>query len=243
MASAYLAARSLPGSDDPAWKSTGCPCGERGTSSGPATSKCGPEWLIAWIFAGSTNRGATLSPTMASSSQLSHNFNATWRNSSARWYRAAGSGWFGTPEVGRGRGIGGRHDVPAGPAAAHVVECGEPPSQTVRVVVGGGRCRDQPDVGGRPGQGRDQGDRVERVERAKLGLVLENWMVGEENRVELAALGDAGQFDVVADVGDARTRSVSGRRHAASCWPMLRRNALRCNCLAGAAIATSSFGR
>lgn len=110
----------------------------------------------------------------------------------------------GEAEVGRGALVGGGHHVPAGPALAHVVEGGEAAGQAVRVVVGGRGGRDEPDLAGGRRQRGHQGDRVERVERAELGLALEDRVVGEEDRVEFPAFGDAGEFDVVVDVGDGR---------------------------------------
>ena len=40
--SAVRAASSMPTSEEPAWATTGRPCGERATFSGPRTVKCLP---------------------------------------------------------------------------------------------------------------------------------------------------------------------------------------------------------
>nr|BFE73395.1 hypothetical protein GCM10020092_066960 [Actinoplanes digitatis] len=91
-------------------------------------------------------------------------------------------------------------DVPAGPATADDVERGEPPRQVVGLVVGGRRGGDQADPLGRPGERGEQHGRLEHPGRAAPDLVPEHRPVGEEERVELAPLGDAGQVLVVLDV-------------------------------------------
>ena len=48
--SAFLAAKSRPRGDAPAWQITGRPCGLRGVFSGPRTEKCLPRWWIGATF-------------------------------------------------------------------------------------------------------------------------------------------------------------------------------------------------
>jgi hypothetical protein len=64
-------------------------------------------------------------------------------------------------EVAGGLGSGGGDDVPAGPAAADVVEGGEAAGEVVRGVVGGGGGGDQADVLRGDGQRGEQGDGFE----------------------------------------------------------------------------------
>ena len=72
-ASAYRAANSLPSSDEPAWTSSGWPCGERGRLSGPRTRKYSPGVVdrVDPVDV-ARRRPPALSPSAASSSQLSH---------------------------------------------------------------------------------------------------------------------------------------------------------------------------
>ena len=81
-------------------------------------------------------------------------------------------------EVLRGRLGGGGDDVPARPAAADVIERGEPAGQVERVVVGRGRGGDQPDVAGHPGQRGEQQGRLERAARAVRGVAPQRRGVG-----------------------------------------------------------------
>ncbi len=96
--------------------------------------------------------------------------------------------------------------VPARPSPAEVVQRGERPRQVVRLVVGGGCGRDEPDAGGGGGQRREQGRRFEGVvdhrDPAQHLLVGEGHPdeVGEEERVEAGSLGGPRQFDQVPDV-------------------------------------------
>ena len=92
-------------------------------------------------------------------------------------------------EVLRGRLGRGRDDVPAGPAAADVIERGEPAGEVVRVVVGGGRGGDQPDPAGHPGQRGEQDGRLERAARTVFRVAPQRRAVGQEDRVEGAAFG------------------------------------------------------
>ncbi len=83
-ASAYFAAKSFPLSEDPACTSSGLPCSERGTLSGPRTRKRGPAWSMVCTLDGSAKVPDAASRTSASSSQLSHSAVATSTNSAAR---------------------------------------------------------------------------------------------------------------------------------------------------------------
>ena len=74
------------------------------------------------------------------------------------------------PEVLRGVPPGRGHDVPAGPAAADVVQRGEPAGQVVRLVVRGRRGSDEPDPAGHPGQRGEQHGRLERAARPVPGV-------------------------------------------------------------------------
>ena len=46
----------------------------------------------------------------------------------------------------------------------------------------------------------EQRSRLEDADRPVARVVLQRWRVGEEDRVERAGLGDAGELDVVLDV-------------------------------------------
>ena len=82
--SAVRAARFMPTPEDPACATTGRPCGERDTFSGPRTRKWRPLWFSMCIFAGSNHWPVALSCRKASSSQLSHRPRTTSWNSAAR---------------------------------------------------------------------------------------------------------------------------------------------------------------
>ncbi|MNI95000.1 hypothetical protein D3C73_1531960 [compost metagenome] len=84
-ASAYLPASAMPSSDEPAWKITGCPCGERWMLSGPSTWKKRPLWSRRRNFSGAKNVPLSRSRTNASSSHESHRPCTTSRYSSAIW--------------------------------------------------------------------------------------------------------------------------------------------------------------
>src|SRR5579859_6482975 len=86
-----------------------------------------------------------------------------------------------------------------------MVVTGAPAGQVVRLIVGGGGGGDQSDVLGDRGERGEQHGGFERAGRAAAQVVPQHRAVGEEQRVELAAFGDAGQVLVVADV-DVRER-------------------------------------
>ncbi len=97
------------------------------------------------------------------------------------------------PEIERRVRIGGGHDVPAGAAAAEMIERGEPPGDVIGRIEGGRAGGDQADMLGHLRQGRQQRERLERghgvaalegVERH----VEHGHVVGHEEGVELAAL-------------------------------------------------------
>ncbi|GAA3310975.1 hypothetical protein GCM10020295_79470 [Streptomyces cinereospinus] len=106
------------------------------------------------------------------------------------------------PEVaGLVHGAGG-DDVPAGPAAADVVQGGELAGGVEGLVEGGGDGGDQAHVLGDRRQGRQQGERFEAAERVVADLAPQGQSVGEEDGVEQAALGGACEVLEVAQVGD-----------------------------------------
>ena len=94
-------------------------------------------------------------------------------------------------EVQRGVRVGGGDDVPAGAAAADVVERGEAAGDVVGRVEGGRAGGDQADVLGRLRQRRQQGERLERGHRVaalqRIDRHVEHGqVVGHEEGVELA---------------------------------------------------------
>jgi hypothetical protein len=100
-----------------------------------------------------------------------------------------------------GAGVEAGHHVPAGPAAADVVERGEPAGEVERRVVGRAGGGDEPDVLGVGGDGRQQGERLEPVQVVRRVGGVDELAVHDEQRVEQRLLGDLGRLDVVADVG------------------------------------------
>lgn len=70
MTSAVDAANSRPSPESPAWMTTGCPCGERGTVNSPEISKCCPVCVNG--------------REVPSGVQESHNSRAVATNSAAR---------------------------------------------------------------------------------------------------------------------------------------------------------------
>src|SRR5690606_16872952 len=87
---------------------------------------------------------------------------------------------------------GGGHDVPAGSAAADVVERGESAGQVVWLVVRRRRGRDQANVAGRAGNRGEQDRRLEGAARSPADRIQQDRAVGEEDRVELAPFRDLG---------------------------------------------------
>ena len=104
-----------------------------------------------------------------------------------------------------GRHAGG-DQVPAGAPAADVIERGELPRHMERLVVARRRGAGQPDALGDAGERRDQRDRLEigdvlRRARQRIHMRLAHAdVVGEEDHVELAALGGPRDLDVVLEV-------------------------------------------
>src|ERR1700722_3547715 len=119
--SATRAAWSRPVGDEPAWKMTGRPCGLPGNGSGPRTEKYFPTKSISCTRSDRANRPDSLSPTMAPSPQLSHDVDELVAAVVALGgvgvgVKAGAAEHLGGRRVGRGDG------VPAGAAAAGVVQ-------------------------------------------------------------------------------------------------------------------------
>ncbi len=117
------------------------------------------------------------------------------------------------PEVLAGEGVGGGHHVPGGPAAAEVVQGGEPAGEFVglveRGVDRGGESEASGDRGQRVehGQGLGAADHVQVVEAA---LVLtQPQPLGEEEEVEQTAFGGAREVLEGGEV-DLRARARIG---------------------------------
>ena len=104
------------------------------------------------------------------------------------------------PEVGRLLSSGRGDDVPAAPAAAHVVDRRQPPGQVVGVVVGRRDGGDEPDAARRLRQRRQQRQRLQLARRPELARAHRRRAVGQEQRVELRALGQPGQADPVVQI-------------------------------------------
>lgn len=103
-----------------------------------------------------------------------------------------------------GRRIGrGRHDVPAHPAAADVVDGGEQPREIIRLVIGGGGRGDEADLFGDGGQGRQHGDRLQPVAGGITDIGVQHRRIGKEDGVQLCRLGLAGDILVEPYIGDA----------------------------------------
>ncbi|GAA0544539.1 hypothetical protein GCM10010390_53340 [Streptomyces mordarskii] len=103
-------------------------------------------------------------------------------------------------EVGGLDGPGRGDDVPAGPAAADVVDGREPAGEVVRLVVRRRHGRDEADPAGRLGQRGEQRQRLELARRPELAGTDEGRVVREEQRVELGILGELCQLDPVPQV-------------------------------------------
>jgi hypothetical protein len=82
---------------------------------------------------------------------------------------------------------GRRDDVPARSPVADVVERGELARQLERLVIRGGRGRDQSDAFGEHRDRRQQRHRLEVIAGAVTHVAAEREIVGEEDRVELRA--------------------------------------------------------
>ena len=107
----------------------------------------------------------------------------------------------------RRRGRGG-DDVPAGPAAADVVERGEPAGQVERLVVGRGRRGDQSDVLGHRGDRRQQGRSARGLGRSSGRRCRpERRAVGEEDASRACRARRSGR----APGSARRPRAATGR--------------------------------
>ena len=100
-----------------------------------------------------------------------------------------------TPEVQRRLGVVGGDDVPPDPPTGHVIGGRQPARQLVGLVVGGRRGADQADLTpDHPDRG-EQRDRVVAQLREVVGAKQrQRGRVGEEHRVEQAALSDRGRL-------------------------------------------------
>jgi hypothetical protein len=110
-------------------------------------------------------------------------------------------------EIERLRQIGRRYHVPAGTAGADVIERGELAGHVVRLVVAGGRRRNEANALGLPRDAGQQSDRLEichvlRPAAQRLQVsVAHRQRVSEKHEIELRPLTHLRQFDVVAKVG------------------------------------------
>jgi hypothetical protein len=95
-----------------------------------------------------------------------------------------------------------RDDVPAGAAAADVIQRSEQARQIVRLGVGRRSRCDQADPRGGRGNCREQSDRLEPETRRVTDVVGEYWAIGEEDRIELVRFGALRQLLIVGDVED-----------------------------------------
>ena len=113
-------------------------------------------------------------------------------------------------EVGRRPGVAAGDDVPAGPSAADQVQAGQAAGHVERVVVGRGHGRDQAQVPGGHGEGRQQRHRLEPVEVVRRRVGGDELAVDDEDEVELGRLGQPGLLDVPVhvDAGVARDLRV-----------------------------------
>src|SRR5579863_9640199 len=91
-------------------------------------------------------------------------------------------------------------NVPAGPAAADVVQRGDAPGQVERGVVGRARRSDQADVLRVRRNGRQQRQRLQPVQVVRRVIGVDELTVDDEERIEEPPLGELGPVDVVVDV-------------------------------------------
>ncbi len=94
-----------------------------------------------------------------------------------------------------------RHHVPAHPAAGYVIQRGELAGHVEGLRVGDAQRRHQPDALGDRGQGREDRDRLEAVQVVRARFLIDGQAVGDEQEVELAALGGLRSVAVIAEVG------------------------------------------
>ena len=112
---------------------------------------------------------------------------------------------LGQPEIQRGVGIGGGDQVPAGAAAADMVERGKAAGDHIGRLEGRRGGGDQPQMLGAHRQHRQQGQGIERGHRGAAlqrghRHVEDRQMVGHEPRVEAALLQLLGEADQVLQV-------------------------------------------
>ncbi|KGV92847.1 hypothetical protein X892_2673 [Burkholderia pseudomallei MSHR3960] len=113
---------------------------------------------------------------------------------------------------GRGRIVGGDR-VPARPAAAHLIERQEAAREGKRIAERRGRRADQPDAFGDERQRRRDDERIEHLRRP-MSVAVQRKRIGEEERVELALLGDARDAPIEIRIDDrtrVAQRAPSGR--------------------------------
>ena len=143
----------------------------------------------------------------ASSSQLSHSasddFGEFVRALVALGVRRSARS---RPKLQRLGRLAGGDEVPAGAAAADVIERGELARDVVRLVVARRRRADETDALGHHGERRQQRDRLEVgdvLHRAALRLdvgLADGDAVGEEDHVELGALRGLRDLDVMLEI-------------------------------------------
>jgi hypothetical protein len=138
----------------------------------------------------------------------------------------------------------GGDDVPAGAAAADVVQRGELAGHVEGLGIGDAERGHQADVLGHRGQGRQDGDRLEAVQIVRAGLGVDRQAVGDEQEVELALLGQLGGAAVVLEIGAGAGLGVGmtpvgpgaprALDHVAELQlSALRHDGLRCKCFGG----------
>jgi hypothetical protein len=119
------------------------------------------------------------------------------------------------PEVRRFLRPGQGDDVPAAPAATDMINRSQPAGQVVRIVARRRDGRDEPDAAGRLRQRRQHRQRLKLARRPELARSHGRGTVGQEQRVELRALGEPGEADPVVQI-EVGPRLLSGSRHEVS---------------------------
>ena len=202
MTSACRAANALPVSDEPAWKITGLPCGERAAPIGPADVE------VAAVVIGDVNLGDVVEDSRGSSRRRwcphptpSHSFATTSIASSAMRYR---SSWSTTPRALKLSAAAAAKlvdQVPSGSTPAEMVERKELPGEVIRVLQGRRTGEHEADALGHRRQRGRSGERFEVLGGlvSPRGRRAEVQAVGEEQRVKPARSA-------------MRARSISPRR-------------------------------
>ncbi|MDP9758521.1 hypothetical protein QE433_001310 [Agrobacterium tumefaciens] len=98
----------------------------------------------------------------------------------------------------------GRHDVPAHPAAADMIDRGEQPREIVGLVIGSGGRRNEADLFGDGRQGRQHGDRFQPVPGGIADIGVQHRRIGKENGIQLCRLGLEGDILVEPYIRDAQ---------------------------------------